>query len=188
MCRLLPYFGQLSFHGGDCDMKNIVLIGMMGCGKSTCGQLLAQALGRTFVDSDSLIEAEQHRTISEIFAADGEPFFRALEERTARSLSERENLVIACGGGLPMADSAMQPLADTGAVVFLLRDPAEIFRRVTMDNRPLAQDGEAAFLARYAAREPVYRRWADLIVPSQPTAQDTVTLLLEKLRTLEGIR
>lgn len=160
-------------------MKNIVLIGMMGCGKTTCGQLLAKALGRELVDTDALIETRQGRAIPEIFAQDGEDFFRALERDIAAELSAREDLVIACGGGLPTVEEAIKPLADTGFVVFLERDPAEIFRHVSMAGRPLGQDGEAAFLTRYARREPVYRRWADLTVTSRSTPQETVNLILE---------
>ena len=160
-------------------MKHIVLIGMMGCGKSTCGQLLAEQSGREFADTDALIEAKEGRSIPDIFAADGEDFFRALERQTAGELARREGLVVACGGGLPMADAAIAPLAQTGFVVFLERDPKEILARVSMSGRPLGQGGEAAFLARYTRREPVYRRWADLTVRSQPTPQETVNLILE---------
>ena len=160
-------------------MKNIVLIGMMGCGKTTCGQLLAQALGRDFVDTDALIEAREDRSIPDIFAQDGEDFFRSLERDVAAELSAQTDLVIACGGGLPTVEDAIKPLSDTGFVVFLERSPAEIFRHVSMAGRPLGQDGEAAFLARYAQREPVYRRWADLTVTSQSTPQETANLILE---------
>lgn len=160
-------------------MKNVVLIGMMGCGKSTCGQLLAERLGRKFVDTDAYIEANQGRSIPHIFAQDGEDFFRDLERQTAETLAAREDLVIACGGGLPMGDGAMAPLANSGFVVFLERPPEDILAHVSMAGRPLGQQGRDAFLARYAQREPVYRRWANLTVASQPTPQETVNLILE---------
>lgn len=178
---LLPYPGELSLYGGDRDMKNLVLIGMMGCGKSTCGRLLAEALGRTFLDTDALIEFREDRSVPEIFARDGEACFRGLEQRLAEELSAQENLVIACGGGLPTVEDAIRPLADTGLVLFLERDPADIFRQVPMSGRPLGKGDEAAFLARYAKREPIYRRWADRTVAVQPTPQETVDLILEGL-------
>ena len=81
--------------------KNIVLIGMMGCGKSTVGRLLARRLGRELVDTDALIERRQGRSIPAIFASEGEEGFRALELEVCRELSGRQGLVIACGGGLP---------------------------------------------------------------------------------------
>ena len=83
MRLLLPHFGQLPFHSGDRHMKNIVLIGMMGCGKSTCGRLLAERLDRELVDTDAFIEARQGRSIPDIFAQEGEAHFRALERAAA---------------------------------------------------------------------------------------------------------
>lgn len=179
MCHLLSHFGQLPFHGGDRHMKNVVLIGMMGCGKSTCGQLLADKLGRTFVDTDAYIEARQGRSIPDIFSQDGEGFFRDLERQTATELAAREGLVVACGGGLPTVDAAIRPLSKSGLVIFLERPPEDILAHVSMAGRPLGQEGEAAFLARYAQREPIYRRWADLTVVSQATPQETVDFILE---------
>ncbi len=181
MRLLLPHFGQLPFHSGDRHMKNIVLIGMMGCGKSTCGRLLAERLDRELVDTDAFIEARQGRSIPDIFAQEGEAHFRALEREAAQDLAQRKGLVIACGGGLPIQEAAMEPLARSGLVIFLGRDPADIFAHVSMVGRPLGRDGEAAFLERYAAREPIYRRRAYRAVPVQATPQETVDLILEGL-------
>ena len=80
-------------------MKNIILIGMMGCGKTTAGHMLAQQLGRPFVDCDELMEGTTGRTISQIFAQDGERGFRSLESQVLEQLSSQEGLVIATGGG-----------------------------------------------------------------------------------------
>ena len=76
-------------------MKNIVLIGMMGCGKSTVGRLLAKKLGREFVDTDQYIEEQAGRTVPEIFAREGEDGFRAWERRAGGELAERESCIIA---------------------------------------------------------------------------------------------
>ena len=120
-------------------MKNIILIGMMGCGKTTCGGLLSRRLDRELVDTDALIAAREGRSIPEIFAAQGEDRFRELERGVAEELARREGLVVACGGGLPLRDDAMAPLKSSGTVVFLCRDPGETFDTVPMDARPLAQ-------------------------------------------------
>ena len=85
-------------------MKNIILIGMMGCGKTTAGRLLAQQLGRPFVDCDELMEGHTGRTIAEIFAQDGERGFRSLESQVLEQLSNQEGLVIATGGGAVLED------------------------------------------------------------------------------------
>lgn len=163
-------------------MKNLVLIGMMGCGKSTVGKLLARRLGREFVDTDQYIEADAGRTVPDIFAREGEAAFRDLERRAAEALARRSGLVIACGGGLPTRAEAIAPLKAGGTVIFLRRDPEEIYDKVSMGGRPLGQEGRAAFLARYALREPVYQRWADLAVDVQPTPVETVKKILEVLK------
>ena len=145
-------------------MKNIVLIGMMGSGKTTVGQLLAGRLKRTLVDTEKLIEAREGMTVSEIFATQGEPYFRSVEAGVAQALSLREDLVIACGGGLPLQEAAMAALKESGAVVWLDRDPGDIFDHEDMTGRPLGQAGRAAFLEKAAQRREVYARWADVTV------------------------
>lgn len=142
-------------------MKNIVLIGMMGCGKTTVGQLLARRMGRELADTDALIEQREGRSIPDIFAREGEAYFRALELELCRELSGREGLVIACGGGLPLQDGAIAALKEGGTVFWLDRDPGETYDGLDVSGRPLAQGGREAFLARYQQRTPVYRRWAD---------------------------
>ena len=147
-------------------MKNIILIGMMGCGKTTVGGRLSRRFSRPIVDTDALIEQREGRTIPDIFARDGEERFRALELELSQELSRREGLVIACGGGLPLRDGAIAPLKDSGVVFWLNRDPGETFDSLDVSHRPLAQAGREDFLARAAQRAPVYRRWADYIIPA----------------------
>jgi len=141
--------------------RNIVLIGMMGCGKSTVGGLLAQRLGREPADTDALIEARQGRSIPDIFARDGEPAFRAMELELCRELSRRRGLVIACGGGLPLQAEAIAALKENGLVFWLDRDPGETYDGLDLSGRPLAQGGREDFIRRYEGRAPIYRRWAD---------------------------
>ena len=163
-------------------MKNIVLIGMMGCGKSTCGRLLAQRLGREFIDTDAFIEAREGRTIPAVFAADGEEYFRAKERETGEELAQRQGLVIACGGGLPTRPEAIAPLKESGIVVFLDRDPEDIFASVSMAERPLGQAGKDAFLERFRQREPMYRQWADLVIASRSLPEETVNDIMEGIQ------
>lgn len=145
--------------------QNIVLIGMMGCGKTTVGRLLSRRFGRSLVDTDALIEERQGRSIPDIFAAGGEARFRALELELCRELGAREGLIIACGGGLPLQDESIAALKKNGLVFWLDRDPGETYDSLDVSGRPLAQAGRANFLRRYQDRVPVYRRWADHIVP-----------------------
>jgi len=150
---------------------NLVLIGMMGCGKSTVGRILAERLGLELADTDQMIERRERRAISEIFAAGGERYFREREREAALTLAGRENLVVACGGGLPLCEDSIRALKEQGTVFFLRRDPGETYDAVSMEGRPLAQDGRAAFIARFRAREPVYRRWADYVIEA-PSARE----------------
>ncbi len=167
-------------------MRNVILIGMMGCGKTTCGKLLAQALEMDFADTDGVIEEKAGLSIPEIFAQKGEDAFRRMELETAWALGGRDGLVVSCGGGLPLREDAMKPLKAGGAVIFLERDPAESFDQVSMEGRPLGQGSKRDFLMKYAQREPVYRRWADLAIPSQPTPEKTVELMIRGMY-VEGI-
>ena len=147
--------------------KNIVLIGMMGCGKTTVGGLLTRRLGLELADTDALIEERTGRTIPDIFAADGEARFRALELELCRELSGWEGLVIACGGGLPTQAEAIAALKESGLVFWLDRDPGETYDSLDVSGRPMAQAGRADFIRRYRDRAPVYRRWADHTVRAQ---------------------
>ena len=145
-------------------MKNIILIGMMGCGKTTVGELLAMRLKRTLVDTDKLIEAREGISVAEIFETQGEGYFRSLEMGVAQALSIRDDLIIACGGGLPTQDAAIAALKESGVVLWLDRDAGEIFDNEDMSARPLAQAGREAFLARAETRRPIYEKWADATI------------------------
>lgn len=162
--------------------KNIVLIGMMGCGKTTVGTLLARTLGRELVDTDALIEAREGCSISELFARKGEAYFRDLERDVSEELGGREGLIIACGGGLPLREDCISPLKRSGKVVWLCRDPGESYDTMDRAGRPLAQQGREDFLARFAAREPIYRRVADVIVEEFSSPEATLNAVLEGIR------
>ena len=145
--------------------KNVVLIGMMGSGKTTVGKLLSRRLCRPFIDTDALIEERAGRSIPDIFEQDGEDAFRALELELAQELSGQCGLVIACGGGLPTRDRAIAALKQNGLVFWLDRDPGETYDALDVSGRPLAQAGREDFVRRYQSRAPIYRRWADYIIP-----------------------
>ena len=147
--------------------KNIVLIGMMGSGKTTAGKLLAHRLRRPFVDTDALIEEREGRSIPEIFQRDGEAFFRSLELELSRELSGQSGLVIACGGGLPTQAEAIAALKQNGLVFWLDRDPGGTYDGLNTSHRPLARSGREDFIRRYQSRAPIYRRWADHVVRAE---------------------
>lgn len=163
-------------------MKNIVLIGMMGAGKTTCGRLLAQRLGRPFVDCDEVIEGFAGCSIPEIFRRDGEEAFRDLESMVIRELSGQNGLVIATGGGAVLRQTNVAALRDNGILVFLNRPAGEIFDSVAMDGRPLAQGDREAFEASFRLRLPAYRTAADAMIFDFSSPEATVNEIQEKLR------
>lgn len=163
-------------------MKNIVLIGMMGCGKSTIGARLAERLGRRLVDTDALIEQREGRSIPQIFAADGEGYFRDQELGVSEELARQQDLIIACGGGLPMKPDCIGSLKYSGTVIWLRRDPGETYDTMDFSGRPLAQQGRAAFLARFAQREPIYRQWAEFVIEDFSSPENTLNAVLEVLK------
>ncbi|HUC31900.1 MAG TPA: shikimate kinase [Ilumatobacteraceae bacterium] len=148
--------------------QHLVLVGMMGVGKSTIGRALADRLDREMIDSDSIIEARTGRTVREIFADDGEPAFRALEsEVLLEALSAPHPLVIAAAGGVVLSATNRAALRRPNArVVWLCADPATLLERVRHGvHRPLLDDDPAGTLQRmFVEREGLYREVADTIV------------------------
>jgi len=145
---------------------NLVLIGFMASGKTAVGRRVARKLGYRFLDTDQFIEAELGRTISDIFATEGEAYFRALESRLARSLGTLHNHVIATGGGMALAPGNLEALRQAGPVIFLRADPAEIIRRLERDTRrPKVQGGDLEQRVRqlYGERMPTYVQ-ADVVI------------------------
>ena len=119
-------------------MKNVVLIGFMGTGKSSIGKALAVKLGRAFVDIDHAIEADVGLSIPDIFAAHGEAYFRECEKNTCRKLAMRRNMVIATGGGTVKDPENMAILKQTGLIVCLTASVNTILERTRrMGQRPL---------------------------------------------------
>ena len=119
-------------------MKNIVLIGFMGTGKTAVGKRLARRLGRQFVDTDEEIERVTGKTIPQIFAQDGEVRFRSEEKLVIKKFSRQEGLVIATGGGVVLDPENVADLKRNGILICLAAAPEVIYRRVKgKKHRPL---------------------------------------------------
>ena len=154
-------------------MKNLVLVGMMGCGKSTCARMIHELSGAEAVDTDLLIQERTGMTVARIFNERGEDYFRALETEVCRELAQKTDLVIACGGGLPLREESRRLLQETGFVVYLYRPVEEIYRPEKLRNRPLARGGREDFFRKFEQRDPIYRAMADAVVESEPVKADT---------------
>lgn len=157
---------------------HLVLVGLMGTGKTTVGRRLAERLGRAFHDSDELIEARTGRTVRQIFADDGEPAFRALETEVLRdALTDPVPAVIAGAGGVVLQEANRAALRElAGRVVWLRADPALLVERVRSGaHRPLLDDDPAGTLARmHESREALYREVADAVITVDHRSIDEV--------------
>lgn len=155
------------------DTKNVLLIGMPGCGKTTVGRALAKAAGREFIDLDELVSARAGRSIPEIFDAEGENAFRACEHEALCDTAKRSGLVIACGGGIVTRGENLDPMRQNSTVVWLLRD----IGKLPTDGRPLSQTQPLETL--YQLREPLYRAAADLSADNNGSVSETVRQIME---------
>ena len=169
---------------------NLVLIGFMTTGKSTIGRLCARALGFRFRDTDVQVERWSGKTISRIFAEDGEAAFRRLESSAIRALSARSGLVIATGGGAPVDPANVARLRQGGVIVLLKASPGEIVERSSRRRtRPLladVEDPERRVMELLEAREGAYNRAADAVVETTGlSAAESTARVLQAYRGLE---
>ncbi|SFL82022.1 shikimate kinase [Methylobacterium pseudosasicola] len=157
-------------------LRSIVLVGLMGAGKSTVGRRLASRLGLIFKDADSEIEAAAGLTIPDIFAIYGEPSFRDGEERVISRLLRAGPLVLATGGGAYLREATRERIKEAAISVWLKADLDVLMRRVRKrGSRPLLQtdDPEATMRELMAVRHPVYAA-ADVVVISREVSHDRV--------------
>lgn len=149
--------------------KNIVLIGMPGCGKSAVGRELAAMLHMVLLDTDRMVEQAQGRTIPQIFDRDGEEFFRDLETAAAKRAAGMEGVIIATGGGMVLRPENMQALGASGLVFFRDRDLGEILGE-DLSDRPLLTGDKKRVYDLYQQRIHLYRGYADHTIAHTDTA------------------
>lgn len=141
--------------------ENIVLIGMPGCGKSTIGNKLAEAMNKRFTDIDRAIEAKIGMPIADYFEKEGETAFRKLEKKFIQDAGKEGNQVIATGGGAVKDRDNYAPLAQNGCIFYLQRD----INRLATRGRPLSAGGRDTLNRLFRERDPLYRAFADIAVP-----------------------
>ena len=170
---------------------SVVMVGMMGSGKTAIGRALAGRLGVPFVDSDNEIEAAANATIAEIFARDGEPFFRDREAEVIARLLSGPPSVISTGGGAYLADRNRAAISKAGVALWLDADLDLLWDRVRhKDTRPLLRtaDPRATLAEIFAARVPTYAL-ADLQVKADRSfsIDEMTDRVLDTLRTRPDI-
>jgi len=150
-------------------IQNIALIGFMGTGKSSVGRLVADQLRFTFLDTDDVIVARAGKTITDIFAQEGEAIFRERESHLVEELTHRTRTVISTGGGLPVNPANLASLKSHALVICLWASPEIIWEHVRgQSHRPLLTESDPLGKVRslLAAREPFYRQ-ADVLVNTE---------------------
>ncbi len=162
--------------------RNIVLIGLSGCGKTTVGAALSYRLRMHFVDMDAYIEHREGKTVSEIFKTHGEAYFRQAETQTARILSASGGKIIATGGGVVLNPENMAYLKQNAVVVFLDRTPEEILKKINLAKRPLLAQNKNRLFELDRQRRPLYEQYADITVPGASRISQTVDRLQDALR------
>ena len=167
---------------------NLYLIGAMGAGKSTVGRALAKATGKDFVDSDREIELQTGASISLIFELEGEEGFRRREQAMIEQLTERDNVVLATGGGVVLSESNRSRLMSRGYCIYLDAPVELLVERTRRDrNRPLLTEGDPRdrLTAILEERDPLYRSVADLVVKTdRRTARHVVREIQRRIGEL----
>lgn len=163
---------------------NIILTGFMGCGKTSVGIRLSYTLRRTLIDTDKWIEKKQGKTVSEIFASEGEEAFRRMESECIRELiGTAEGQIISTGGGLPVRKENRKLLKKLGTVYYLEVTPECVFERLKGDTtRPLLQGENPREKIRelLEAREAFYQEGADVVIEvSAKSFEDIITEIVK---------
>ncbi|PAB59840.1 shikimate kinase [Anaeromicrobium sediminis] len=158
-------------------MKNIVLIGMPGCGKTTIGKEVAHNLNREFIDIDEEIEKMAGKTITEIFKS-GESHFREMETKATEIASERTNTVISTGGGIIKNPYNMELLKRDGVIIFINRPIDNILEDVDTETRPLLSKKEN-LLKLYEERYDLYKEYCHMEVMNDGSVEDIIENIIK---------
>lgn len=164
-------------------MKNIVLIGMLGCGKSTIGVVLAKNMGMDFIDSDLVIQKKMKETLSRIIEKNGLTEFIAIEERINSQIDASDS-VIATGGSVVYGSTAMEHFKKTGVVVYLKLSYESIEERLgDLSRRGVVIGKDMSLKDLYNERIPLYEKYADITIDCENRQiRDIVELIAEEFK------
>jgi len=170
-------------------MKNIVLVGFMGTGKTTIAKELARRLNFNYISIDELIEKRENKSISQIFAEKGESYFRDLESEIVKEVSQGNNLIIDAGGGVVLREENVLNLKKKGILICLKAKPEVILERTKgYTHRPLLNvpNPKERIEELLKIREPYYRKADYFIDTSNISVQEAVEKILEIIRENNG--
>jgi len=159
-------------------MKNLVLIGMPGSGKTAVGKSVAKQLMVSFVDIDTEIE-KGYGKITEIFKK-GEPFFRDIETAVTKKIAAGCGRVVATGGGVVLREENMAYLKKNGVVFFLDRPLDDLVAGTEIEDRPLLKQGAERLRELYEARYGLYRKYADVVIDGSKSFGDVVAAVTKR--------
>ena len=163
-------------------MKNIVLVGLPGCGKTTLGKLLAKNLDFEFIDCDEVIEKTENKVISKIFEDSGESAFRDIETKILKDLLSVHNAVIATGGGCVERRENFEILKSLGIVVFVNRPVEKIISDIDTAKRPLLTDSKTRLYALNERRLPLYQEVCDIDILVDLTPEAAAEKILDEVK------
>ena len=179
-------------HSGVNAAKSIVLIGMMGAGKSSVGRSLQRRSGLARLDTDEMLAAEFGMSIAQIFEKHGEEKFRDAETEVLRKLAPDRPAIIVTGGGIVLRYQNVDLLKGVGTIVWLAADEAILFERAARrDHRPLLQNENprAIFSKLFREREPLYAAAADIRIDTSRLSHDEVAeTILNKMEEFSSLR
>lgn len=179
----------MAIHIGD---KHIVLVGMMGTGKTVVGRTLARRMERPFYDTDRLIEERKGQTIAKIFSAHGEAYFREIESAVIREAVAKPPAVIATGGGALQRQENRDALKRRGMLVWLTADVHEMVQRTSKraKTRPLLRGQDTASHLRQllAEREPFYAEAAFVVDTTDKNVNEVTAMIMKKIEGGQMVR
>ena len=162
-------------------MKNIYLIGMPGCGKSTIGKVISREINMDFVDLDDYIEKMTSKTIPELFEM-GEKHFREAESNALLKVSRMQNTIVSTGGGIIVTDKNAEVMKNTGIVIFINTSPDKILGNSALEGRPLLKDKNKIFDL-YEKRYNLYTLEAQYVVDNEGSINECVQKILDIIKT-----
>lgn len=161
-------------------MRNIVLVGMAGCGKTTVGKELAEKTGKRFADTDETVKNDTGSTPEQLITEKGEAYFRLRETEAVKKVGKEKSSVIATGGGVVTVEENLFPLRQNGIIVFINRSA----EKLTDSGRPISQ--KEGIKSLYEKRMPLYRRFADIEVNGNGSVTQTAQNILKEIEKYEN--